>query len=98
MISSVIIRPEAEEDIKEAFQWYDKKHIELGKDFLHCVEEGIKKIRNNPQLYPIVYRNIRRILIRRFPFCIFFIETPDKLVILAVIHGRRNPKRWKERE
>ena len=98
MISSLIIRPKAEEDIKEAYQWCEKKLYGLGKDFLRSAEKGINKIRNNPQLYPIVYRNFRRILIRRFPFCIFFIETPDKLVVLAVIHGRRDPKRWKERE
>ena len=39
-----------------------------------------------------------RILIRRFPFGIFYVEGPEQIVVLAVLHGRRDPKRWKERK
>ena len=97
MTYQLIVRPEAEEDIKEAYQWYEEQGVRLGDDFLLCIEEGLSKIQRDPKMYPIVYRNIRRILIRRFPFGIFYVVSSEKLVVLAVLHGRRDPKRWKNR-
>ncbi|KJS17299.1 MAG: hypothetical protein VR69_05570 [Peptococcaceae bacterium BRH_c4b] len=97
MMSPLIVRPEAEEDIKEAYLWYEGQRLGLGEDFLLCVEEGLAKIQRNPEMYTIVHRDIRRILIRRFPFGIFYIASSEKLVVLAVLHGQRDPNRWKER-
>jgi plasmid stabilization system protein ParE len=97
MIFHLIVRPEAEADIREAYLWYEEQRFGLGEDFLLCVEEGLAKIQRNPEMYPIVHKDIRRILIRRFPFGIFYIATSERLVILAVLHGRRDPKRWKDR-
>jgi toxin ParE1/3/4 len=52
----------------------------------------------NPYLYPVVHRDTRRALIRRFPFAIFYRIEPDALVIIAVMHGSRHPKRWRMRK
>ncbi len=61
------IRAEAEADIEEAYRWYEEKLGGLGADFLECLESGMELIRNSPEMYPVVYRNVRRLLIRRFP-------------------------------
>ena len=98
MTSSLIIRPEAENDIDEAHKWYEKQRTGLGEDFLLCIEDGLAKLRRNPIMYPLVYKNIRRFLIHRFPFGIFYLVEPEKIVILAVLHGRRNPMSWKKRK
>lgn len=69
----ILIRPEAEGEIKEAYRWYESKRRGLGEDFLLCVEEGLEKIRRNPATYPVVHRDVHRLLIRRFPYGIFYI-------------------------
>lgn len=67
MKRQILIRPEAEAEIEEAYAWYEEQRAGLGSDFLLCVEEGLEKIRKTPDMYPIVHRDIRRLLIRRFP-------------------------------
>ena len=46
---SLLIRPEAEADIEEAYHWYERQRSGLGSDFLLCVEEGLEKIQKNPE-------------------------------------------------
>ncbi len=93
----VIIRPEAESDIKDAYQWYEAQRKGLGESFLLCIEEALSRASRNPDIYSIVHKNVRRVLIHRFPFGLFFIESEKSISILAVLHARRNPKMWKGR-
>lgn len=91
------IRKEAEDDLHGAYKYYEQGRQGLGQDFLLCVEESLSKIVRNPQHYPVIHKNIHRTLVKRFPFGIFFIVKNKTIVILAVIHGSRNPKKWKTR-
>jgi plasmid stabilization system protein ParE len=91
------IRPEAEVDIEEAASWYEKQSEGLGYEFLNEVEKAYKTILENPSLYPAVYRDTHRTLIHRFPFGIFYRIEKGFIVIIAVMHGSRDPKRWKKR-
>ena len=93
----IIIRPEAESDIKDAYEWYEAQRKGLGENFLLCIEEALSRLSLNPAIYSIVYKKIRRVLIHRFPFGIFFIEDEERITVLAVLHARRNPKTWKSR-
>lgn len=97
MIRSTIIRPAAEQDLAEAHRWYEEQRTGLGADFLLCVEDGLAKIRTAPEAYPIVHRNVRRLLIRRFPYGVFYMVEPTRILILAVLHERRDPEVWKSR-
>ena len=93
----IIVRPEAEADITDAYKWYESQRKGLGEGFLLCIEESLARISRKPSIYRQVHKNVRRILIHRFPFGIFFIEENDRVVIIAVLHARRNPKAWKSR-
>ena len=94
---SILIRPEAEADIEEAFHWHERQRDGLGSDFLLCVEDGLEKIRKNPEMYPVVHRNVRRLLIRRFPYGIFYVAPSDVTIILSVFHGHHDPRIWNSR-
>ena len=94
---TILIIPEAEAEIKEAYQWYEKRSECLGNDFLLCMEEALTKILRNPGVHPVVHREIHRALIRRFPYGVFYQMKEDKIIVLAVFHARRDPKRWKSR-
>lgn len=93
----VLIRPEAEAEMEEAFRWYEQRNKGLGDDFLLCVEESLIKIQRTPEAYPVVHRKIRRALIRRFPYGIFYLLNEEKIIVLAVFHALRDPKQWKSR-
>ena len=93
----ISIRAEAESDISEAYTWYERQLKGLGSDFILCVEEGLAKIQRDPQIYPVVHRNVRRVLIHRFPYGIFYILEEGVILILAVYHAKRNPKQWQAR-
>jgi len=94
---SISIRPDAEIDIEDAAIWYEQQRNGLGNDFLDEVQNALRKMSENPYLYPIVHRNTRRTLIRRFPFAIYYLIEQDSLVVIAVMHGSRHPKRWQQR-
>jgi toxin ParE1/3/4 len=94
----LIIRPEAEQDLRGAFGWYEDRVSGLGREFLCCVDAAIAQINRAPATHPVIYQDIRRILIRRFPFGIFYIVTGQKIIVLAVLHARRDPSLWQKRK
>ncbi len=94
----VILRPEAELDLHEAYRWYDERSPGLGGDFLLAIDDGISVIREYPESCPIVYQQIRRALIKRFPYGLYFLLEKERIVIIAVFHASRNPKIWQDRD
>ncbi len=90
-------RPEAESDIEKAAVWYEKQREGLGNDFLDELLIACDTILENPNLYPLVHRQIRRAVIQRFPFGIYYQLEEGFILIVAVMHGSRHPKRWQKR-
>ncbi len=97
MNRELIIRPEAEADLTEAFEWYETRVPGLGLEFIRTVDSLFNSIIRNPQAYPVVYKTARRALTRRFPYQVFFLDDPNRVVIVGVIRARRSPQRWQER-
>ena len=97
MTRGLIIRPEAEADIAQAFKWYEAQVPGLGSQFLFVLDAGFNSILRNHLIYPEVYKTVRRVLTRRFPFAVFFIAEEARIVVLSVFHVKRNPDEWKRR-
>jgi len=97
MTYKLIIRPEAERDLAEIFAWYENRRKGLGYDFLLQVEAGFNFIEKNPKIFPEIYRGARRYLIKRFPYKIYYRVDEDKVIILAVIYGGRDPNLIRKR-
>lgn len=94
---SVLVRPETEEDLKEAFSWYEDNRTGLGYDFLLQVDAGINFIKRNPEINPVEYKGMRKHLIKRFPYKIIYLVEEEKVIVLAVLHGKRSPGLLKKR-
>lgn len=97
MTRSLIVRPEAESDLSEAYAWYEDRLTGLGSDFLLCVDAVMHSILRNPEMYALVYKDVRRALVRRFPYGVFYVVGESQLTVLAVFHAKRNPKSWQAR-
>jgi toxin ParE1/3/4 len=67
MSAELLIAPEAELDIAEAYVWYEGRRAGLGEEFLSSVDACFERIRRRPEMYPVVHENYRRSLTRRFP-------------------------------
>ena len=97
MSSKVIILPFAELDIKESVNFYKEKNQRTALEFIESLNIAFNLIMDNPKTFPIVKTNIRKYIMKKFPFCIYFIDKNDKIYILAVFHTKRNPSIWEER-
>jgi plasmid stabilization system protein ParE len=95
MAARLIIAPEAELDIAEAYVWYEGRRIGLGEEFLGSVDAAMERICRHSLIYPVVYETYRRALIRRFPFAIFFESTETTVIVYAVFHTARDPQKWR---
>ena len=97
MSHPLIIRPEAEADLAEAFDWYEDRQAGLGHQFLAEVHTALRAVAEHPVHYPVLYRDARRVLTRRFPYKVFFIVENERVEVLGVVHVRRHPRVWQKR-
>ena len=93
-----ILSFEAEEELLNAAQWYEARSEGLGLAFLDQVETVMDNVGRNTLQYPVVYRDVRRALTRRFPFGVFFrVHENGRVKVIAVMHLARKPERWQRR-
>lgn len=94
----LIFTPVARTELIDAQDWYENQIPGLGPRFMAAVDAAIERIRTNPVQFPVIYKNIRRALLRRFPYALMFvIEPDDTLVVIACFHGSRDPAQWQNR-
>ena len=96
-MTQLIVRPLAEADIDAAFAWYEGRSVGLGVDFLRCVDACFGGVAERPLAFPVVHRRVRRSLLRRFPYAVFYVADGERVEILAVTHTSRHPRRWRRR-
>ncbi len=96
-MKTVVFQADAEAEMIEAAAWYEAQQLDLGRRFLASVQDSINRIIINPRLYPIVELDVRRCLIRTFPFGVLFRDRTDKIEVIAVMHLHRDPDYWLER-
>jgi len=89
----------AENDIRESIRWYNDASGGLGRIFYRSVKDAISLIQRNPKHFPVRYKTIHTVLVKKFPFLIHYqIDEKSKVItILGVIHTSRNPEIWDER-
>jgi len=93
----VIFRPEALDDLAAAYEWYEEKQPDLGHDFMAAVEDKLSHLSTNPKQYQQLRGAIRRAITLHFPYGIFFVESKERVTVIAVLHHARNPKHWRAR-
>lgn len=87
-ISRYNFHKKASIDLEHIIDWYEQLSPELGLQFLQELELYLVQIIQNPQAYKPVTKGIRRCLMKRFPYIIYFIEKPDFILVIRV-RGKR---------
>jgi plasmid stabilization system protein ParE len=93
----LVLRVAAEADIEDAFHWYEAQNPGLGVEFLRAVEVSLGSIEREPELYAAVHKRARRVLVRRFPYALYFVIQPQTIDVVGCFHMRRHPRRWRSR-
>ncbi len=94
----ILVRPEAEAEVQQAFDWYEEQSEGLGLEFLRAIEACLSGIKRNPFAYSVVkVPNLRRAVVRRFPYALFYLVDDEAIVVIAVFNVKRRPINWRRR-
>ena len=84
----------AEIELDEAFKWYEAQQQNLGVQFLTEFDAAIRRISAYPKSYALLDNEVRRCLIKRFPYGVLYGIDTDTIVIIAIAHLHRKPNYW----
>jgi plasmid stabilization system protein ParE len=89
---SIRLEPEAENDLLAAWAWYEEQRPGLGHRLVDELDVLFEAIAENPKRFPLKYRGLRQAIAGCFPYVTYYRETPDAVVVLAILHIRRDPE------
>ena len=89
----------ARSELIDAQDWYEGEARGLGRRFRQAVDDAAERLSDNPLQFPVVYKNVRRALLRRFPYSLFYIieDKADTVLVIACFHASRHPSHWQRR-
>jgi toxin ParE1/3/4 len=93
----LILRPAAEADVDRIRADLDAVRLGLGDDFAFRLREVLRRIEHMPALYGIVWHDVRAARLRRFKHVIYYVVFPDRVEVIAVLHGSRDSSAWQSR-
>lgn len=97
MAAELILTPEAAQDVSDAYAWYEECRYGLGEDFLGSIDACIRRICRMPELHAKVHEDYRRVLVRRFPYALFYEYSDGTVTLYGVCHTAQRPDKWRER-
>ena len=101
MTKPIRIDSEAETELTAACEWYEQQCAGLGAELLQAIHETVARVADYPgsgALHPHVPEElgVRRVLVKRFPYAVVYLDLPNEIRILAFAHTRRKPGYWRE--
>ena len=93
----VVLTPEARQEYDSAFDYYESRRAGLGTAFAGRVRDVLTRIGNSPKMHGIVSGDIRKAVVSKFPYCVYYRERADRVEVIAVFHTRRDPADWQGR-
>lgn len=98
MPKTLTLTEDAQQDLDDAYQWYQEQNHGLGQEFIRCIDAKLSEISRSPLHYQIVFnKRVHRALTNRFPFSIYFTNEENIITVFAILHQRRDPADWKSR-
>ncbi|MBW1750278.1 MAG: type II toxin-antitoxin system RelE/ParE family toxin [Deltaproteobacteria bacterium] len=92
----VVFRPEAEQEIFEAQDWYESCSPGLGYEFARALEVAVELAIRMPHAHPQIENEYRHVILRRFPYSIIFLPFVSEILIVSCFHHKRKPLSWLE--
>lgn len=93
----VLFGPAVRPELAEAMAWYRERSESLAEGFLAELDAAVARVAANPSQFPVVFADVRRARLRRFPYALFFRAEDDIARVIACFHSSRDPRRWQSR-
>lgn len=93
----LILRRQSQVDVREATGWYEDQKAGLGIRFLNELHHVLSRVRINPFQFPEIDPGVRRGLLQRFPYSVYFSVGEAVIEVIAVLHQHRHPGTWRNR-
>ena len=90
----VVYRRKVGRDLAGGFAWYNGQRDGLGNEFLATVDAVFDTIERYPEIFARVHGEVRRAVVSRFPYAVFYRVEVERVVVLTVLHTARDPKVW----
>jgi len=84
-------------DVAEARDWYESQRPGLGEEFIDAVDLAVGSVLAFPGAHPVAYRDSRRFLLARFPYCLYYRVDDGGVVVVACLHAVRDPGHHRRR-
>jgi len=91
------IRLQAQLDAEDAASWYESRRPGLGLQFLEELDYVLTRVPAAPFQFPKIHSGVRRALLHRFPYSVYFLAGDEEVEVIAVLHQRRHPDSWRSR-
>lgn len=93
----VLLRPEAETDLREARNWYDRQSTGLGDRLIDAADEAFERLAFMPERHRPVWKDVRKAKLHTFPYLVYFRILADTIDVVAILHERRDERAWRKR-
>jgi len=94
---SIELSDEAEVDFDKSYEFYFEDSPKVADTFFKQINLGFDNIKQNPKSFSIAHKDVRRYVVKKFPFVIYYRIVDTVIQIIAVFHTSRNPEIWNER-
>ncbi|MBX9677603.1 MAG: type II toxin-antitoxin system RelE/ParE family toxin [Gemmataceae bacterium] len=98
MTWQILLRCAARKEFDAAGDWYAQQREGLGAVFADAVQRVLDQIAKMPRAHAVAVRDIRRAVVPRFPYCVYYRVRPKTIVVVSVFHTARDPSIWQPRE
>lgn len=93
----LIVRPEAESDVRAIHEYLETAQPGLGVRFAERLREAFERVETMPELCGRVWDDVRALRVRKFQYVVYYVPFDDRIEVLAVLHGARHESAWRSR-
>jgi toxin ParE1/3/4 len=93
-----VFHPYALAEYADAVKYYANQNSNIAQAFINSIEDTVYRIRESSTRYPEIDEDVRRCMMRKFPYAVLYTIEQDYLLILAVMHCSREPNYWRDRK
>ncbi len=93
----VVLWEVAQEEFDEAHDWYEARQSGKGEEFEDAVQAAFARIGAQPRAHALVYKDVRKSMVQGFPYCVYYVEEPQRVSVISVFHTSRDPAIWQGR-
>jgi plasmid stabilization system protein ParE len=97
MMPPIVFLDEARAEFDAAADWYERQKPGLGADFIGRVQDVLDRIAAMPRLHQVIFQDVRRAVVKKFPYTVLYQIESDHILVIAIFHGKRDPSIWQSR-